>query len=388
MKKKVWICNGLMNAGGAESLIMNMLRFRSEEIRYVMVIHTMSGMPEEGVWDAEIEKMGIPMYYLPAVGAVGIRKYCDAFCRLVEVIGKPDAMHCHLNAVGGIIAYAAYQVGIPVRIVHCHANICYQGSLMARIKGNLKLLVSKQYIKRYATDRWACSQSAADCLFGADSESVVIHNMIDTDAYLPSKQKRREVREKLKLSVEESTVVGAIGRIARVKNYELILQAIAEYKKTNPYVHFVCYGRVQDAGYFNELQRLVEHLGIQENVHFLGNSKNISWDIAGFDCFVMPSVTEGFGIAALEAQAAGLPTLVSTGVPRAVNAGLGNVQFLPMDDPTAWATAIEQVVGRIVCPEQIKAAFVQCGFDAEQGIKNMEQRYLESIRLTEEGNKS
>ncbi len=388
MKKTVWICNGLMNAGGTEALILNILRHRSENFDYILVIHTVSGKEEFGVWDNEIKKLNIPIYYLPAVGNIGIKKYCIAFKALADKIGKPDIMHCHLNAVGGIISYAAYKADVKARIVHCHANIRYKGSIITKLKGNIKLAISKRYIKKYATDRWACSKSAAKCLFGDKCETVVINNMINTDDYLPTTQKRKKAREKLlHITGDEPFIIGAIGRIARIKNYELVLRAIAECKNKIDNIHFVCYGRVQDKDYFNELQTLVNRLDISKNVHFLGNSTTVSQDIAAFDCFVMPSITEGFGIAALEAQAAGLPVIVSNGVPTDMDVKMGNVYYLPLDNHLSWTKAIEKTFSNFIAPKNIKEAFIASGFDAQYVTEYIEDKYCEIILRTTKGNK-
>ena len=121
-----------------------------------------------------------------------------------------------------------------------------------------------------------------------------------------------------------------MGRVARIKNYELILKAIAILNKQGCETHFVCYGRfdAQKDAYCKELQQLSDSLGITDKVHFKGNTINVTHDIKAFDVFLMPSITEGFGMAAIEAQAAGIPTLLSIGIPRIVDVGLGLVKFM------------------------------------------------------------
>ena len=86
----------------------------------------------------------------------------------------PDIIHSHMNAVGGIIAQVAKKFGVKHRIVHCHADIKYCGSLIQRVKSEVGLFIMKMFVNRYATDFWACSKPAARRLF-YKSKSCVYH---------------------------------------------------------------------------------------------------------------------------------------------------------------------------------------------------------------------
>lgn len=371
----VWIMNGVMNAGGTESLIMSMFKYSSGKINYTLVIHCKEGNPIEGMWDKEIKKLGIPIYYLPSVGSVGVRKYMKEFQKLVYEIGRPDIVHSHINAVGGIISMAAKRAGISHRIVHCHAAITYQGTFKQRFIGKLKLIIMKKYICKYATSEWACSYDAAKSLFFHPKDTVIIPNMIPVDKYLCNEEKHKIEKDKLKIGDNNSIIIGAVGRISRIKNYELILQVVSTLKELGEKVNFVCYGRLQDNEYFNQINKMVTTLNISDCVFFKGNSSNISNCIAAFDIFVMPSISEGFGIAALEAQAAGLPTFVSDGVPQSVDLGLNLVKFLPKKDINAWVNEIKKCKYVRISDEKIIKAFNKHGYNACKGILRIEKEY-------------
>ncbi len=153
---KVWIVTGNMNAGGAESLIMEQLRHLNDNYEVRLVIHS-STNDYSGVYDDEIQSRNIPVSKLPAVGSVDIFKYRRCFKKLIQQVGKPDIIHSHLNAVGGLIAWTAASCGIEHRIVHCHADITYHGSLLNRIKSEIALIIMKWFVNGYGTDFWACS---------------------------------------------------------------------------------------------------------------------------------------------------------------------------------------------------------------------------------------
>ena len=163
MKKNIsiWIVNGVMNAGGTESLIMNMFKYKSKDIDYRLIIHYQNEEKKHGIWDDQIRQLGIPISYLPSVGSVGIKRYKKDFAKLLSTIGKPDIIHIHLNAVGGIIARIAKKNKIKYRIVHCHAKITYNGNYLKKFFLYLKLEVMKIFVKINANYQWACSIEAA-----------------------------------------------------------------------------------------------------------------------------------------------------------------------------------------------------------------------------------
>ena len=130
------------------------------------------------------------------------------------------------------------------------------------------------------------------------------------------------------------------------------------------------------------MQQLSDSLGITDKVHFKGNTINVTHDIKAFDVFLMPSITEGFGMAAIEAQAAGIPTLLSIGIPRIVDVGLGLVKFMPFD-PKGWANEILKIQAcstvQDVFHEDIIVAFDKRGYNSASMVRVIEDKYLEMI---------
>lgn len=370
-KPIVVIATGVMNAGGTESLIMETLRHASGRVRYVMLIHYDREI-QEGIFDNEIKELGVEMRYIPSIGSVGVKGYLKGFRDFVESYGeKIDIVHSHLNASGGIISLAAKRCGIRHRICHCHADIHYTGSLKSRILSEVQLQMMRGLIDIYATDRWACSRAAWRRLYYPWRKSVIINNMIDTQRYFASEDKQTSIKKKYGL--EGKFVVGSVGRVAPIKNYELILRAI---KDTD--AHFVCFGRFDTQNkYCSSLLKLAESLGVAERVHWMGNSNAVSDDIHCIDLFVMPSFTEGFGMAAIEAQAAGLPCLLSSGIPKVVDVNLGLAGFLDPNDPEAWHQAISEQTTKPSIPNSvILQHFITKEFDSPSVTKDIENKYL------------
>lgn len=377
MELVVWILNGPMNAGGTESLIMELLRNKDSQVDVKLIIHSANNQ-NAGVYDEEIQKLGIPVYYLPSVGSVGINHYEKAFRALVEEIGKPNIIHSNMNAVGGLICKVAKKCGIPSRIVHCHADIKYRGSALSRLKSELGLYIMKKYVNKYANYYWACSEAAARRLFYKDKKYIVIPNMIHVQKYFHDNEKREQQRAKL--NIHENTIaVGAVGRVAPIKNYEVIIDAISILKQRGVNAQFYCYGNIVNETYFNSLRKRIEERSISDRVHFLGNSMEISANLNAFDIYVMPSTTEGLGISALEAQAAGLPTLLSTGVPKETDMGLGLVQRVETNDPNSWAEKIINSQAVSLDKELILQAFQKKGYDSKTKCKEIYQMYINMV---------
>lgn len=371
----VWEMNGVMNSGGTESLIMEILRHKPSDINIMMIVHS-GNKNFSGVYDQEIIDLGIPVYTLPSVGSVGLFGYIKAFQKLIDEVGKPDIIHSHINGTGGFICYAAYLSGIDVRIVHCHADIKFTGSRLYRYKEELLLLIMKIFVSKYGTDFWACSKAAGNRLFGNHKPFTIIPNIIDVKKYERTKEKI--IREKKKLGISDNRIViGMVGRIARIKNYTVVIEALKMIRDNGINAYLYCYGRINDADYYKELSQLIQQLHLEKYVKFKGNSLEIENNIAAFDVFAMPSYTEGLGIAALEAQAAGLPTVLSTGVPDETDINIGLVFRANPTNPTQWAEKIMQAITISTVPsKKIRDAFIRKGYDSDTTCKKIIEKYI------------
>jgi len=137
---------------------------------------------------------------------------------------------------------------------------------------------------------------------------VVIRNGIDVEAFAPRDPARRSAA-RLSLGVPENGfVVGAVGRLAAVKGYDVLLRAFAEVRRDVPtaFLAFVGDGPERSA-----LERLCAELGASGSVLFVGATSQVRPWYDVMDCFVLSSLSEGTSLALLEAGAAGLPAVVT-----------------------------------------------------------------------------
>ena len=375
-KPTILIATGTMNAGGTETLIMELLRHQTGRVHYVLLIHYQGG-PQEGMFDDEIHAMGVPIVYIPSVGMLGVKGYCKKFKEVVADLGHVDIIHSHLNANGGIICMAAKQAGIKHRISHCHADICFKGSFLDRAKNEFSLQVLRLYVNHFSNHYWACSHAAWKRLFYPWKKEVVIPNMIDAQLYFSNPDEKENVKEEI--GMKDKFVVGSIGRVARIKNYELAIEAVSQLNKRGSETHFVCYGRfdAEKDAYCAELLALAAKLGVSDKIHFMGNTTEVAHFIKSFDVFLMTSTTEGFGMAAIEAQAAGIPTLLSNGVPPIVDVEAGLVRFLPANNAQMWADAMQEMKE---CKKPDNDKIMEClnnkGYNSVTMVKEIENKYI------------
>ena len=107
---------------------------------------------------------------------------------------------------------------------------------------------------------------------------------------------------------EKDFVIGSVGRLVREKNHLFLLEVFQQFLKVNPgAVLIVCgYGPLEV-----DLEKAIENLKIESKVKILNNIRKPKEVYAGFDLFVLPSLTEGFGLVLLEAMSADLPIIAS-----------------------------------------------------------------------------
>lgn len=269
-------------------------------------------------------------------------RYLHLYSDLCNLIRHESFDIIHVNT-GGIIVQAvsmhiATRYRLSVKIAHSHS--CIDTSNMVT---HLICIVLQQYLRRRATYCVACSVEAGIALFGKkillSPKWKVIQNTIDTNKFAFNAQIRQEYRKRI--SADSCKVLGCVGTLDKHKNQMFLLYLVNELKQSdiqNIKLLFIGDGELRDA-----LQKKAENLGISENVYFIGCSDCVEKWLHAIDVFLMPSRTEGLGIAALEAQAAGLPCVLSDRIPHEVKV-TKNVEFVPIEDIEKWKTAVRKFI--------------------------------------------
>jgi glycosyltransferase involved in cell wall biosynthesis len=135
--------------------------------------------------------------------------------------------------------------------------------------------------------------------------------------------------------------ITTVGNIRRVKGHDIFIQAAASIVQQFPKVSFSIAGDVLEPGYFAELQALIRDLNLSHHFHFAGGVIDLHKHLSAADIFVLPSRSEGFSNAIVEAMAASLPVIATKvgGNAEAVKDGVSGF-VVPPEDPAALSAAI------------------------------------------------
>ena len=286
-----------MGRGGLETMIMNYYRHMDRSrVQFDFLVHR----DFEADYEAEILELGGRIYRLPPLNPFS-----------PDYLGKLDAffaehreyriVHCHLDCMAGIPLKAAKKHGVPVRIAHAHS------SSQTKDGKYLVKLGFKQVIRRYATDLLACSRAAGEWMFAGD-DFLVMNNAIDAAQYTHCPEAAARVREELGIPAD-ALVAGHVGRFDLPKNHEFLLRVFAKLPK-NTRLLLVGDGQLRQAA-----EKQAYELGIADRVIFTGVRTDVPRLLQAMDVFVFPSFYEGLPVSLIEAQASGLPCLISDKVP-------------------------------------------------------------------------
>jgi len=173
--------------------------------------------------------------------------------------------------------------------------------------------------------------------------------------------------------------VSTLGNIRRVKGHDVLVRAAAAVLQEHPDVLFSIAGGVLEPDYFIELEELVKSLGIAEHVRFCGPVKDPLQHLARADIFVLPSRSEGFSNAIIEAMAVSLPVIATNvgGNAEAVEDGVSGY-IIPPEDSAALASAIKRLIEQPLRAEEMGArgkAIAESKFTEQAMMKNIVSAY-------------
>ena len=356
-----------MGRGGLETMIMNYYRHIDRtKIQFDFLVHR----EFEADYDKEILELGGQIFRLPPLNPIS-KTYQNKLNTFFKLHKEYKIVHSHLDCMAGIPLKAAKKNGVPVCIAHAHSS-----NQTKDIKYILKLLY-KRNICKYSDFLFACGKEAGRWMFG-NKRFEIMNNAIDTQLYVANRQIRKDVRQELKIPAN-AFVVGHVGRFAPPKNHKFIVSVFAEVLKEKQNSFLLLVG---DGDLRGETEALARNLGIESNVIFLGVRPDINRMLQAMDVFLFPSIYEGLPLSIIEAQAAGLPCLISDKVPiECRKTDLVN-QLSLNDSLKSWKDAVIEA-GKVLKRDTSKEISDE-GFDINQNAKWLEnfyqRRYLEAVK--------
>jgi glycosyltransferase involved in cell wall biosynthesis len=273
----------------------------------------------------KFEALGVRLHHCPPPRQASSAR---AFFCLLDNAGPFDAIHCHNHHAAAFHLTLAALRGIRVRIAHSHADF---RTHPRRNSANRRLyeLVATLLLNAVATTKLAVSQGAACDLFGVNSAGVT---------FLPCGADFERLLTVSRKSDAASFTLVHVGRMVPEKNHEFLFQLFRLLYQNEPNARLRLIG---DGPLRSGLEARASELGLSSAIEFCGNQPNIEEFLATGDAFVFPSHSEGLGLAAIEAQAAGLPVLLAANLPAELNLLPQVCRRLALDLPLShWVNAL------------------------------------------------
>ena len=356
---------GTVALGGAESRIMDLYKHIDRtQVQFDFLVHCDPGKTgkrcptsEElmkvrtpDYFDSLIKELGGHIYCLPRFKGTNFIEYKIAAERFfASHEGIWTVVQGHMTSTASIYIPIAKKSGIRTTITHVRS-----GGTDPGIKGVATNLLRKGLRKEGAVDYlFSCTKAAAISVYGqelVDAKKVyIIPNAIDAGKFKYNEDTRIKLRRELGL--ENSIVIGHVGRFHYAKNHEFLIKVFAELvgmlsggnlpdeylllKNLSPKLMLLGEGPLMDG-----VKSEVKDLGIEDNVLFMNNKKDVYNYYQAMDYFLFPSRYEGLPGTVVEAQASGLMCLVSDSVTQEVDLTELVSRMSLNKSPREWALKI------------------------------------------------
>lgn len=286
------VLNELKSSGAETMLVAAAPLFQAEAV----ILEVLSTGATTGLYAKRFEAAGYRLHHIPFSRSPG---FFLKVRRLMQV-GRYDVIHLHIEAANFWYGLVALSVHPRVVLRTVHSAFAFTGNLQWR-RG-----VQRRLLQRLGVQHVSISASVRDTeLRHYRLPTTLVWNWYNSMRFnATSTEARAAARAKFGLS-ENDFVVASIGNCCEVKNHTALIQAIAllPAEQRPIYLH----AGTEEAG--QPERALAQHLGISEHTRFLGGLDEVLPLLQAADAFIMPSLYEGLGIAAIEALATGLPAL-------------------------------------------------------------------------------
>ena len=355
----------IMDRGGAETMVMNYYRHIDRtKVQFDFLVHR----EQRGAYDDEIETLGGRIYRLCPIYPQNFARYKRDLRGFFQAHPEYKIIHSHMSELGYFAFREAEQQGVPVRI--CHAHNAPHGF-------DAKMIVRTYFKKRmmpHLTHLFMCGEESGKWLYGEKNKSrfIMLNNAIDAASYTYDLSKREELRRQLGLADE--LVIGHVGRFNPQKNHPFLMDIFAALLKKESNAVLLLVGGGEG---MSKMQEKVQELGIAEHVRFLGVRSDVADLMQAMDIFVLPSLYEGLPVTMVEAQAAGLPCIISDKVPPECILTDGLVDVMPLSaSPETWA---EKILAKRAIPRTDRRAEIAAhGFDITTEAVKLQEFYLKA----------
>ena len=349
--KKVLMFLDYYNNGGIEKVVENIIE--SLNNRYYFQILSFVNIKDK---NESLLKKEYRNFFLRNIRGIFVLK------RLLKKNNyQYDIIHIHCyNSFGYIYASILKKYTNKI-IMHAHnSGIDYD---ILGIKKMINFLIKKKY-RNSSFIRIACSEEAGKFCF--TSSFTIIPNGIDYDKYSFSQELREKYRTKYNFHGKK--IIAQVGRLEIQKNHLFLLKVFSDYLKTNPNSLLIIIGNGSQK---DRILLKIKELKLEKSVLLFDYITNLSDILNSFDIVVLPSLYEGFGLIAVEAQVNGRMVLVSNHIPKSVIIS-NHIKMIPLDEKI-WYSAL--------CDMQDKKLKVKKDLSNTTFIRKIEKTYNRGAKL-------
>lgn len=298
-----------MNAGGAETFLMKIYRqLDRDKFQMDFCIN----IYDEGYYDKEILELGGKIYHIPSKSE-NFKEFKIQLSNLIKKGKYETVLRITSNAMGFLDLKIAKKAGAKLCIVRSSNS-----NDPAGVKLKLAHRLGKVLYGKYVDVKIAPSDLAAIYTFGKkaykNGDVNILHNALDLDVYKYDLNGRKFVRDELGVA-DTDILCGHIGRFSKQKNHKFLLDVFSEICKVEKNYKLVLVGKGELEDWVKEYCR---KKNIYEKVIFVGIRRDIPAILSAMDIFVFPSLYEGMPNTVIEAQATGLPCIISDTITKEV----------------------------------------------------------------------
>lgn len=389
---------GSLGLGGAESRTVELYRaIDRERVQFDFLVHTdakgkdassdalmAARAPEH--FDETVRELGARIFAVPRFRGANYHAYRKALCLFFAAhCGEWGAVHGHMTSTASVYLPLAGDAGaVPLLIAHAR-----NAGVVPGLQGLARRVLMRPLQREDCPwHRFAVSRTAGEDVFGAENVrngSVrVIPNALRLSRYVYDAAERLRIRKTL--GIGDEILLGHVGRFHYQKNHEYLLRVFAACRSMEAKDGRKCRLLLIGEGErMEEIRALAAAEGIGEDVIFAGKQSGIAAYYAAMDAFLFPSHYEGMPGVVLEAQAAGLPCLISDRITKETDV-TALVTRLPLTlPPERWAeeilsrckdAGVRSAANRKKASEEARDALREAGFDVETQAERMLSFYL------------
>lgn len=347
--------------GGIENTTINLFKnIDSSKVQIDILVESHSGSEHL----EKISSLGCKVYKIEKFDPKYPFKYYRSLIDFFKQHKEYQIVHSYNISRTPFLFLAAKKSKIKHRIFHASTTLS-STKILKRVIFRILIKISTLLSTRI----FACSEKASRYFF-KNKKAVILKNGIETEKFIFNNTIRKRIRNEL--NIENKFVIGHVGRFCEAKNHSFILDIFNEICKIDSNTVLLLIG---DGPLEKEIVQKISRLNLRDRVILTGAIINVNDYLQAMDIFIFPSLYEGFGNAAIEAQAAGLKVIASDRVPQDVKI-TDLVEFISLKAPLyTWTDSILKERNNSI-RRNTHNEVILSGYDIVENAKFLEKYYL------------